>query len=206
TIKSNTPVNYDLTPVLRIMMNILKVPYIANVRAVLDPFSKLLTFILQNGTFQLEHIIELCSLSNRTFTRDREKFLLPRSIVNVLVEAMLHRYPCPDRNLLLMIQLILLDAGGTIYASAIVSDDVRAYDPHNVVTTNGAECMKHYLNETVAFIADIHTITKIKSTMKEKSEKQQLSNLTEDTLGGQLKAGLAQYLALEFTKGGQRDS
>lgn len=41
--------------------------------------------------------------------------------------------------------------------------------------------------------------------MKEKSEKQQLSNLTEDTLGGQLKAGLAQYLALEFTKGGQRD-
>lgn len=66
---------------------------------------------------------------------------------------MLHRYPCPDRNLLLMIQvnnyflskenfiyhsfssvqLILLDAGGTIYASAIVSDDVRAYDPHNVV-------------------------------------------------------------------------
>ena len=42
--------------------------------------------------------------------------------------------------------------------------------------------------------------------MKEKSEKQQLSNLTEDTLGGQLKAGLAQYLALEFTKGGQRDA
>ena len=63
--------NYDLSPILLIMMNILKVPYIANVRLVLDPFSKLLTFILQNGTFQLEHIIELCSLSNRTFTRVR---------------------------------------------------------------------------------------------------------------------------------------
>ncbi|CAF3671841.1 unnamed protein product [Rotaria sp. Silwood1] len=37
------------------------------------------------------------------------------------------------------------------------------------------------------------------STMKEKSEKQQLSNITEDTLGGQLKFGLAKYLALEFT-------
>ena len=69
TTKPNTPVNYDLTPILRIMMNILKIPNIANVRLVLDPFSKLLTFILQNGTFQLEHIIELCSLSNRTFTR-----------------------------------------------------------------------------------------------------------------------------------------
>jgi len=74
TVKSSTPVNYDLTPILRIMMNILKVPYIANVRLVLDPFSKLLTFILQNGTFQLEHIIELCSLSNRTFTRVNFKF------------------------------------------------------------------------------------------------------------------------------------
>lgn len=69
TIKSNIPVTYDLTPILRIMMNILKVPYIAGVRLVLEPFSKLLTFILQNGTFQLEHIIELCSLSHRTFTR-----------------------------------------------------------------------------------------------------------------------------------------
>ncbi len=73
TIKSSTPINYDLTPILRIMMNILRVPYIANVRLVLDPFSKLLTFILQNGTFQLEHIIELCSLSNRTFTRVKIK-------------------------------------------------------------------------------------------------------------------------------------
>lgn len=69
TIKSSTPISYDLTAILRIMMNILKVPYIANVRLVLDPFSKLLTFILQNGTFHLEHIIELCSLSARTFTR-----------------------------------------------------------------------------------------------------------------------------------------
>ncbi|CAF3709034.1 unnamed protein product [Rotaria sp. Silwood1] len=39
--------------------------------------------------------------------------------------------------------------------------------------------------------------------MKEKCAKQQLSNLTEDTLGEQLKVGLEQYLALEFTKGGQ---
>ena len=67
--KSNFPINYDLTPILRIMMNILKVPYISNIRLVLDPFSKLLTFILRHGTFQLEHIIELCSLSNRTFIR-----------------------------------------------------------------------------------------------------------------------------------------
>ncbi|CAF1173273.1 unnamed protein product [Rotaria sp. Silwood1] len=44
------------------------------------------------------------------------------------------------------------------------------------VTTNGADYMKHYLK---------------------------LSNLTEDILGEQLKVGLEQYLALEFTKGGQ---
>ena len=33
--------------------------------------------------------------------------------------------------------------------------------------------MKHYLNETVAFIADIHTITKIK-VRKRKFEKENL--------------------------------
>jgi len=31
--------------------------------------------------------------------------------------------------------------------------------------------MKHYLNETVAFIADIHTITKIKVRKERKFEK-----------------------------------
>jgi protein unc-79 len=75
SIKAGTNISQDLSPLLRIMMNILKVPYIANVRLVLEPFSKLLTFILQNATFQLEHIIELCSLSNRTFTRVRHKIL-----------------------------------------------------------------------------------------------------------------------------------
>ncbi|CAF1267095.1 unnamed protein product [Rotaria sp. Silwood1] len=79
TIKSSTPINY------------------ANVRRVFNPFSKLLTFILQNETFQLEHIIQLCS----------------------------------------------------------------------IIITNGTERMKHYLNETVAFVADIHTITKIKVTKKD---------------------------------------
>ncbi|CAF5094806.1 unnamed protein product, partial [Rotaria sp. Silwood1] len=44
------------------------------------------------------------------------------------------------------------------------------------------------------------------NTMKEKSAKQQLFNITEDTLGGQLKFGLAKYLALEFTKGRHIDS
>ncbi|CAF5078141.1 unnamed protein product, partial [Rotaria sp. Silwood1] len=34
------------------------------------------------------------------------------------------------------------------------------------------------------------------STMKEKSEKQQLSNITEDTLGEQLKFGLAKKILL----------
>ena len=31
-------------------------------------------------------------------------------------------------------------------------------------------------------------------------------NLNEDTLGSQLKAGIAQYVALEFTKGNGRDN
>ncbi len=64
--------------------------------------------------------------------------------------------------------------------------------------TNGADCLKQYTTEIVAFIADIHTITKIKHNMK--VDKQHQTFLNEDTLGAQLKAGLSQFLALEFTE------
>ncbi len=66
------------------------------------------------------------------------------------------------------------------------------------VQANAAECLKQYTNEIVSFIEDIHTITRIKQSMK--TDKQYHTYQSEDTLGAQLKAGLAQFLALEFTE------
>lgn len=50
----------------------------------------------------------------------------------------------------------------------------------------------------MAFIADIHTLNKIKQNLK--LDKNLQSCPSEDTLGAQLKAGLAQFLSLEFTE------
>ena len=40
--------------------------------------------------------------------------------------------------------------------------------------------MKHYLNETVAFIADIHTITKIKVNKKRKDEEMNILQMISE--------------------------
>ncbi|CAF1492561.1 unnamed protein product [Rotaria sp. Silwood1] len=60
-------------------------------------------------------------------------------------------------------------------------------------TATSRKIKPSYYNKKTKYKRDSNSI------MKEKSEKQQLSNITEDTLGGQLKFGLAKYLALEFT-------
>lgn len=55
-----------------------------------------------------------------------------------------------------------------------------------------------HINEIIAFIGDIHSISKVKQTLKLEKHLQTCSS--EDSLGAQLKAGLSQFLALEFTE------
>ena len=41
---------------------------------------------------------------------------------------------CVDRNLLLILQLALLDAGGNIYKSPIIEHEKDLYDPYSCVS------------------------------------------------------------------------
>lgn len=66
------------------------------------------------------------------------------------------------------------------------------------IQTNTADCLKQHINEIISFIADIHSLTRIKQNIK--LDKHLQSSPSEDSLGAQLKAGLAQFLALEFTE------
>ena len=52
------------------------------------------------------------------------------------------------------------------------------------------------MSDILEFLSDVHTLTKVKSTVRGMTV-----GLNEDTLGGTLKASLAQYLALEISKG-----
>ena len=66
------------------------------------------------------------------------------------------------------------------------------------IQTNASDSLKQYITEIITFIADIHTLTRVKSNLK--IDKHFLTNPSDDSLGAQLKAGLAQFLALEFTE------
>lgn len=99
-IKSN-----DYTCFFVIMSYLLKVPGIGSNKTIIEPFAKLLSFILQFSKFKLENLIDICSLSNRAFARDRDKLFLPRAIINELVQSISIKVKCTDRNLLLILQV-----------------------------------------------------------------------------------------------------
>ncbi|ELV12147.1 Protein unc-79 like protein [Tupaia chinensis] len=150
-----------------------KLPCVLPLKSLLEPFSKLLSFVIQNATFTLAYLVELCGLCYRAFTKERDKFYLSRSVVLELLQALKLKSPLPDTNLLLLVQC----------------------------GTAAMECVRQYISEVLDFMADMHTLTKLKSHMKTCSQP-----LHEDTFGGHLKVGLAQIAAMEISRGNHRDN
>ena len=91
------------------------------------------------------------------------------------------------------------------------------------------ECMRQYISELLDFIADMHTLTKLKVSLvliicilyisycpalsspfskcvTQSHMKACCQPLHEDTFGGNLKVGLAQVAAMEISKGNHRDN
>ncbi|XP_051868511.1 protein unc-79 homolog isoform X1 [Pristis pectinata] len=193
------PLKCCLDSSLAIMICLLKIPTASATRSLLEPFSKLLSFVIQNGVFSLAYLVELCGLCYRAFNKERDKFYLSRCVVLELLQALKLKSPLPDTNLLLLVQFVCADAGTKIAESTILQKHMIASVPG--YTTAAMECMRQYIGELLDFIADMHTLTKLKSHMKTCSQP-----LHEDTFGGHLKVGLAQIAAMEITKGNHRDN
>ncbi|XP_060067575.1 protein unc-79 homolog isoform X2 [Ylistrum balloti] len=193
----------DTTALLKIILAILKVSGINNARYILEPFSKLLSFTIQNCSFKLQHILDICSVCNRVFFKERDKLYLTRTVIFELIQAMKFKHSLPDENFLLLVQFVVLDAGGTIGNTNIVGEGGMLYHSHAnmLISTCAAECMRDHLHDSIEFVADPHTLTKVKSNMKGGT-----SSLNEDTLGSQLKSGIAQYVSLEMTRCNGRDN
>uniref|UniRef100_A0A8C8RZQ8 Unc-79 homolog, NALCN channel complex subunit n=1 Tax=Pelusios castaneus TaxID=367368 RepID=A0A8C8RZQ8_9SAUR len=193
------PLKCSLDSSLRIMICLLKIPTTSATRSLLEPFSKLLSFVIQNAVFTLAYLVELCGLCYRAFTKERDKFYLSRSVILELLQALKLKSPLPDTNLLLLVQFVCADAGTKLAESTILHKQMIASMPG--CGTAAMECMRQYVNEVLDFIADMHTLTKLKSHMKTCSQP-----LHEDTFGGHLKVGLAQIAAMEITRGNHRDN
>ncbi|XP_076777453.1 protein unc-79 homolog isoform X12 [Arvicanthis niloticus] len=193
------PLKCSLDSSLRIMICLLKIPSTNATRSLLEPFSKLLSFVIQNAVFTLAYLVELCGLCYRAFTKERDKFYLSRSVVLELLQALKLKSPLPDTNLLLLVQFICADAGTKLAESTILSKQMIASVPG--CGTAAMECIRQYVTEVLDFMADMHTLTKLKSHMKTCSQP-----LHEDTFGGHLKVGLAQIAAMEISRGNHRDN
>ncbi|XP_036113707.1 protein unc-79 homolog isoform X5 [Molossus molossus] len=193
------PLKCSLDSSLRIMICLLKIPSTNATRSLLEPFSKLLSFVIQNAVFTLAYLVEVCGLCYRAFTKERDKLYLSRSVVLELLQALKLKSPLPDTNLLLLVQFICADAGTKLAESTILSKHMIASVPG--CGTAAMECVRQSIGEVLDFMADMHTLTRLKNHMKTCSQP-----LHEDTFGGHLKVGLAQIAAMEISRGNHRDN
>ncbi len=116
-------------PILTVIMS-----YI--LQSILDPFSKILSYSIQNWELKYNSVVDLCHLCHRGFMRvcftginieciffyfsctrirmnnsvcvqEREKLLLTRVAVYELVQAMKFKTDIPDKNFLILLTFIL---------------------------------------------------------------------------------------------------
>uniref|UniRef100_A0A182M147 Protein unc-79 homolog n=1 Tax=Anopheles culicifacies TaxID=139723 RepID=A0A182M147_9DIPT len=184
---------------LDIMVALLKVPQLS--KSILEPFSKIISFAIQNLHLTQRVLVEICSLSGRAFAKERDKLYLGRQIVFDLVQALKFKINVPDDNLLLLVGFLLQDAGGILPPGII--GEIACGESFVHANCNISECMRQpYLNDILEFLADFHTLSKIKNLKAPSTT----PGLCEDTIGGVLKGAIAQYLALEMSRGNSKDS
>uniref|UniRef100_A0AAR5PWG4 Protein unc-79 homolog n=1 Tax=Dendroctonus ponderosae TaxID=77166 RepID=A0AAR5PWG4_DENPD len=192
----------DVTPLLNIMTSIFKLPLITQFKGILDPFSKVLSYAIQTHSLRYNLLVEICYLCNKAFTKERDKLIFSRMVVIELVQVLKFKTTIPDSNLLMLINLILQDVGGYIPSNVVIKDNnLLALEASPGCNTGVSECMKLNLVDILEFLSDFHTISKMKSYCKGIGV-----GLNDDTLGGIIKCSVAQYLALEITKGNGRDN
>uniref|UniRef100_A0A9J8BZ81 Unc-79 homolog, NALCN channel complex subunit n=1 Tax=Cyprinus carpio carpio TaxID=630221 RepID=A0A9J8BZ81_CYPCA len=157
------PLKCPLDSSLRIIICLLKIPVTNATRSLLEPFSKLLSFVLQYGVFSLSYLVELCGLCYKTFSKERDKFYMSRVVVLELLQALKFKSSIPDTNLLLLVQFVCTDIGTRLAESTILQKHMISALPG--CTTAAMECLRQYLSELLDFIADMHTLTKLKTSV-----------------------------------------
>ena len=174
------------------MCAVLRMPGVNNNRFVLDPLSKLVSHALQKCNVSFHHLVSVCHLCNKVFTKERDKLLVTRTAIFELVQALKFKTTIPDSNFLVLVNLALQDAGGGVI------EEISGLDYQQtagIFNTGACEVMRNHVSDVLDFLADVHTLSKVKSVVKGMT-----IGVNEDTLGGVLKASVAQFIALEITK------
>ena len=156
----------DLTPVLRIMIQSLKLPVVVNYKTTLDSFSRSLSLVLQLSPTPFITLLELCSSCLRSFAKDRDRLMLSRTVVFELQQAIKFKTVFPDQTLMAMVQFVLQDCGGSLVPGILTKHLKANASPElQSFSTAASECMKQYFNDCLDFVADIHALRRIKVTI-----------------------------------------
>ena len=114
------------------------------------------------------------------------------------------------------------DAGGSL-SPFVYTDDFPRYqggDPPSVPSTGASECMLAHLTDSIEFLTDFHSLSKIKVNFSiprwrswlnlfnfgQSNYKGTAFGLNEDVLGGIIKGGISHFIALEISRGNSREN
>ncbi|OUC42974.1 hypothetical protein D917_10138 [Trichinella nativa] len=156
----------------------------ADLSHLLDTCCKFITRLLLDYPLNLVDVIALCSSCNRAFVKERDKHTLTRCCLNEFCQALKFKHTLHDVNYMMVIKLILYDFGET--------DDCSL--DRMMFATSAADCARPFLPDFIEFLQDYHMVAR------------ENGGLCEDTLGGELKIGLAKYVAHEIYRSVSRDS
>ncbi|VDL92220.1 unnamed protein product [Schistocephalus solidus] len=94
--------------------------------------------------------------------KERAKSQLTKVVVDSLLNAIKFRVCLPDENLLKSLQLILMDAGGTLEPNQISEGITNIFNPQtfHLFSTGAAELMRPHIMDCLNVLSDVHTIHK----------------------------------------------
>ncbi|KAG9510802.1 Protein unc-79-like protein [Fragariocoptes setiger] len=194
--------NTIMEPILKIMLQTTKVSALSAYKTIIDPYAKIISYNIQNSQFRYEHLLEINHNCCRLFSRDREKYLIPRTIAYELIRVMKFRFLIFEENLLLLTLYILQDVGGRLPPSVVegvLKISKYMLDQADNYTTNVGECLRQYNCDLLEFITDVHAISRINSNLIGVSSQSGVPCINQDTFGGHIKAGISQYMAIELS-------
>ncbi|OQV19140.1 Protein unc-79-like protein [Hypsibius exemplaris] len=178
---------------------VLRLPQIHQnkVSVVMEPINRLFRQILRVGEPSLTEIKDLCALCYRAPGREREKMLLAKSVSETLMDAIKLRKPIPEVNLVTLVQSAIQDPSeGELHLIDFDSSFNMSKKPELQISM----CLHETLSEVLEFLSDIHGINNLRQPDTNTG-----FMFNDDTLGGSIKAGLAQFAAFELVRECVRD-
>ena len=186
----------NIDGVMKLVVFTMKMNGISNHRSMLEPISKVVRYAIQFCTFTFQDLMDICYYCNKAFVKDRDRSYIIRTVICKFMDALKYKTSIPDVNFLYLASMILQDAKGELPPNFILElkqdIGVSLYGTNHSGSTPWLE---QYLPDIVEFVADVHTLSKVKSHVKGMTV-----GLNQDTLGGILKAALSQFLALEIAR------